>query len=178
VLLLCVTFRHGDAYVVLIPVVMATGQLVGGLAWLSISGEDAPDLMARVPIAAGRVLRAKIEAVLGMVALVSAPIVAVLVLDAAYAGLVTALGILTAAASTTLILICFHTQAKSSQFRRRHTSSRIATFAEAFSSTAWAAALALAAAASWFALFPAFIAIGIQAGARIISPSGQANAAR
>jgi ABC-2 type transport system permease protein len=178
-LLLWVTFRHGDAYVVLIPVVvMATGQLAGGLAWLSISGEDAPDLVASAPIAAGRVLQAKIEAVLGMIALVSAPIVAVLVLDTLYAGLVAALGILTAAASATLIQICFRTQAKRSQFRRRQTSSRIATFAEAFSSIAWAATSALAAAASWFAVFPALIAIGILAGARIISPSDQANAAR
>ena len=53
-LLLWVTFRDGTgAYVVLIPVVvMAAGQLAGGLAWLSISGEDAPDLVATAPIAA------------------------------------------------------------------------------------------------------------------------------
>jgi ABC-2 type transport system permease protein len=178
-LLLWVTFRHGDSYVVLIPVVvMAAGQLAGGLAWLSISGEDAPDLVASAPIAAGLVLRAKIEAVLGMIALVCAPIVAVLTLDALHAGLVAALGILAAAGSATLIQICFRTQAKRSQFRRRQTSSRIATFAEAFSSIAWAATSALAAAASWFALFPALIAMGILAGARIISPSDQANAAR
>jgi ABC-2 type transport system permease protein len=158
--------------------VMAAGQLAGGLAWLSISGEDAPDLVASAPIAAGLVLRAKIEAVLGMIALVCAPIVAVLTLDALHAGLVAALGILAAAGSATLIQICFRTQAKRSQFRRRQTSSRIATFAEAFSSIAWAATSALAAAASWFALFPALIAMGILAGARIISPSDQANAAR
>ncbi len=47
-LLLWVTFRDAaGSYVVLIPVVvMAAGQLAGGLAWLSISGEDAPDLIA------------------------------------------------------------------------------------------------------------------------------------
>ena len=51
-LLLWVTFRNGaGSYVVLIPVVvMAAGQLAGGLAWLSISGEDAPDLVASAPI--------------------------------------------------------------------------------------------------------------------------------
>ena len=39
--------------VLLVPVlVMAAGQLAGGLAWLAISGEDAPDLVATAPIPA------------------------------------------------------------------------------------------------------------------------------
>ena len=171
-LLLWVTFRSGgDSYVVLIPVVvMAAGQLAGGLAWLSISGEDAPDLVASAPIAARRILQAKIEAVIGMIALVFAPIVAVLAFDSLFAAVVAALGILMAAAAATLIQICFRVQAKRSQFRRRQTSSRIATFAEAFSSIAWAATSALAAAGTWIALGPALIAIGILAGVRMISP--------
>jgi ABC-2 type transport system permease protein len=170
--LLWVTFRGGaGSYVVLIPVVvMAAGQLAGGLAWLSISGEDAPDMVASAPITAGRILRAKIEAVMGMIALVFAPIVAVLAFDSLFAAAVAALGILTAAAAATLIQICFRTQAKRSQFRRRQTSSRIATFAEAFSSIAWAATSALAAAGSWAALGPALIALFILAGVRMISP--------
>ena len=171
-LLLWVTFRDAaGSYVVLIPVVvMAAGQLAGGLAWLSISGEDAPDLIASAPIRAGRVLRAKIEAVIGTIALVFAPIVAVLAFDSLFAAFVSALGILTAAGAATLIQICFRTQARRSQFRRRQTSSRIATFAEAFSSIAWAATSALAAAASWTALGPALIAVGILIGVWIISP--------
>jgi ABC-2 type transport system permease protein len=171
-ILLWITFRNGaGSYVVLIPVVvMAAGQLAGGLAWLSISGEDAPDFIASAPIAAGRVLRAKIEAVIGMIALVCAPIVAVLAFDSLYAAVVAALGILTAAAAATLIQIFFRTQAKRSQFRRRQTSSRIATFAEAFSSIAWAASSGLAAAGTFMALAPALIAIGILAGVRLISP--------
>jgi ABC-2 type transport system permease protein len=40
--------KDTDAYVVLVPmIVMAAGHLGGGLAWLSMSGEDAPDLSAR-----------------------------------------------------------------------------------------------------------------------------------
>jgi ABC-2 type transport system permease protein len=175
-MLLWITFRSGGAsYVVLIPVVvMAAGQLAGGLAWLSISGEDAPDLVASAPILAGRVLRAKIEAVIGMIALVFAPIVAGLAFDSLFAAVVAGVSILTAAAAATLIQIFFRTQAKRSQFRRRQTSSRIATFAEAFSSIAWAATSGLAAAGTWMALGPALIAIGILAGVRMISPKSQA----
>ena len=104
-LLLWVTFRSGhDAFVVLIPViVMAAGQLAGGLAWLTISGEDAPDLVSTAPIAANRILLAKIEAVIGMVALIFAPIVAFLALDAVFAAVVCGLGILSAAAAATMI---------------------------------------------------------------------------
>ena len=71
-LLLYVTFRsRTEDYIVLIPVVvMAAGQLAGGLAWLSISGEDAPDLIATAPVKPVRVLWAKIEAVLTVIAIV------------------------------------------------------------------------------------------------------------
>jgi ABC-2 type transport system permease protein len=80
-------------------------------------------------------------------------------------------GVLVATASATLIQLCFRTQARRSQFRHRHvSSSRIATFAEAFSSIAWAATSALAAAGTWLALFPALIAISILGGVRLNSP--------
>ena len=48
-LLLWRSFADGaGSLVVLVPVlVMAAGQLAGGLAWLAISGEDAPDLVRR-----------------------------------------------------------------------------------------------------------------------------------
>jgi len=170
--LLWITFGDKtESYVVLIPVVvMSTGQLAGGLAWLSISGEDAPDLVASAPLAGRRILWAKIEAVIGVIALICAPIIALLAFNSLFAATVAALGILAASAAATLIQICFRTQAKRSQFRRRQTSSRIATFAEAFSSIAWAATSGLAAAGSWTALAPALIALGILFGVRLISP--------
>ena len=125
--------------VLLVPVlVMAAGQLAGGLAWLAISGEDAPDLIATAPLTARQVTRAKIEAVIGCIALVFAPFLLALALLDAYAAIVAALGIAAAAATATAIQLYFRAQAKRSQFRRRQTSSRVATFAEAFSSISWA----------------------------------------
>lgn len=172
-LLLWITFHdRNGSFVVLIPVVvMAAGQLAGGLAWLSISGEDAPDLVATAPVPARRVLWAKIEAVIGVIALVFAPLVAMLMLDDSFAGIVCGCGILLAAAAATMIQLCFRVQARRSQFRRRQTSSRVATFAEAFSSIAWAATAALAAAETWAALGTAAIAFGILAGIWTVSPS-------
>jgi len=70
-----------DDLVLLVPVlVMAAGQLAGGLAWLAISGEDAPDLVATAPIPASWIVRAKMEAVTGSVALVFAPFVVAMAL--------------------------------------------------------------------------------------------------
>jgi ABC-2 type transport system permease protein len=161
----------GSAFNLLVPVlVMAAGQLAGGLAWLTISGEDAPDLVATAPIAGRFVLRAKIEAVLGVVALIFAPFVAVLAVASPRHALVTGGGIVIAAAASTAIQLWFRGQAKRSQFRRRQVSSRIATFAEAFSSIAWAAAAAVAAVSLVLAVAPTLIALAVLGAARYLSP--------
>jgi len=155
----------------LVPVlVMAAGQLAGGLAWLAISGEDAPELVATAPVTAGWIMRAKIEAVLLAVALVFAPFALVFALVAAEAALVTMWFAALAAISATAIQYWFRSQAKRTQFRRRHTSSRMATFAEAFSSIGWAGTAALAAYGSWTALIVATLTLGVLALARFVSP--------
>ncbi len=157
--------------VLLVPVlVMAAGQLAGGLAWLTISGEDAPDLIATAPLTARQVMRAKIEAVIGCIALVFGPFLLALALLDAYAAIVAGLGIAAAAGAATAIQLYFRAQAKRSQFRRRQTSSRVATFAEAFSSISWAGAAALAAAGTSTAVVPAIIAVVILAGVRLVRP--------
>jgi ABC-2 type transport system permease protein len=144
-MLLWVTFHdHNDSFVLLIPVVvMAAGQLAGGLSWLTISGEDAADLVATAPIPPSRVLRAKIEVVLIAIGAVFAPLVVLLAFVSALQAAITAAAIIIATISAAAIQLWFRVQAKRSQFRRRQTSSRIATFAEAFCSIGWAATSAL-----------------------------------
>jgi ABC-2 type transport system permease protein len=149
---------------------MAAGQLAGGLAWLAISGEDAPDLVATAPVRPGFIMRAKIEAVLMAVALVFAPFVLALGLIAPALAFATAVFAAIAATSATAIQFWFRSQMKRSQFRRRHTSSRVATFAEAFASIAWAATAAVAAHGSGLAAVVALLAIGVLAVARSVSP--------
>jgi ABC-2 type transport system permease protein len=172
-LMLWRSFAAGTAGVVLlVPVlVMAAGQLAGGLAWLAISGEDAPDLVATAPVPAHQILRAKIEAVMGAVGIVFAPFLVALAFAAPLTALIAALGIAISGAAATTIQLWFRAQAKRSHFRRRQTSSRVATFAEAFSSIAWAGTAALAAAGNWFAVPAALIAVAILGGVRLISPT-------
>jgi len=160
-----------DDLVLLVPVlVMAAGQLAGGLAWLAISGEDAPDLVATAPIPASWIVRAKMEAVTGSVALVFAPFIAAMALASPRDALIAASGIVVSAASATLIQLWFRIQARRKHFRRRQTSSRVATFAEAFSSISWAGTFGLAAAGHWQAAITALIALGILVGARALAP--------
>ena len=162
---------HSGDLVLLVPVlVMAAGQLAGGLAWLAVSGEDAPDLVATAPIPARWIVRAKIEAVIGSVALVFSPFLVVLALASPRDALAATAGIGISTASATLIQLWFRTQARRKHFRRRQTSSRIATFAEAFSSITWAATAGLAAAGHWQAAVTAMIGLGMLAGARAVSP--------
>ena len=137
--------ESSDAIVLITPVmVMAAGQLAGGLAWLTISGEDAADLVATAPLPPSRVTRAKIEVVLIAIGAIFAPLIVALIFASPFQAAVTASGVIIAAASATAIQLWFRVQARRSQFRRRQTSSRLATFAEAFSSIGWAATAALA----------------------------------
>ena len=123
---------------------MAAGQLAGGLAWLTISGEDAADLVATAPMPPGSVIRAKVEVVMIAIAAIFAPLIAALAIASPVQAAVTAIFVIIATVSAAAIQLWFRVQAKRSQFRRRQTSSRVATFAEAFCSIGWAATAILA----------------------------------
>jgi ABC-2 type transport system permease protein len=174
-LMLWRSFGQGNgALEVLVPVlVMAAGQLAGGLAWLAISGEDAPELVATAPVPSRFVLRAKIEAVLGAIAIIFAPLIAVMAIASLHYAAIAAAGIVAAAVAATAVQFWFRSQAKRSQFRRRQVSSRLATFAEAFSSIGWAGAAAVAAISIWLSIAPALIALMVLAAAWYMSPRAQ-----
>ncbi len=142
-----------SATVVVIPVlVMASGQLAGGLSWLAISGEDAPQLVATAPVGIGAVVRAKVEAVLAVIAMVTSPIILILAFINPWHALICLCGVGAASVSAVAIQLWFRSQARRSNFRRRQTSSKLATFAEAFSSIFWAGFAGLWAAGSVWSL--------------------------
>ena len=114
-----------------------------------------------------------LEAVMSAIALVFVPFLLPLAFAAPYFAAAAAFGIAAAAASATAIQLWFRTQAKRSHFRRRQTSSRVATFAEAFSSITWAATAALAAGGTWLAVITALIVLSMLAGTRALAPRTQ-----
>jgi ABC-2 type transport system permease protein len=165
-------YHDSGAPALLVPIlIIAAGQLAGSLAWLAISAEDAPDLIASAPVTNACAVRAKIEAVMGVIALIFGPFIVALTFVAPISALITALGVAAAAASATSIQFWFRGQAKRSQLRRRQNSSPIATLAEALSSFNWAAAGALAPASTWLAVISELIALAIVAGAWVIRPA-------
>jgi ABC-2 type transport system permease protein len=171
-LLLWRSFADSSVAIVLITpvIVMAAGQLAGGLAWLTISGEDAADLVATAPLPASRVIRAKIEVVLIAIGAIFAPLVTALLFASPLQAAVTVVGVIVASASATAIQLWFRVQARRSQFRRRQTSSRLATFAEAFCSIGWAATAVLTLAVPLVAPVTGLMTAGILAATWKISP--------
>jgi ABC-2 type transport system permease protein len=171
-LLLWRSFSDSSAAIVLITpvIVMAAGQLAGGLAWLTISGEDAADLVATAPLLPSQVIRAKIEVVLIAIGVIFAPLIAALAFASASQALVTAGAVIVATISATAIQLWFRVQARRSQFRRRQTSSRLATFAEAFSSIGWAATASLALAIPAAAVITTLMTLALIAATWKLSP--------
>ena len=171
-------YSGAGASALLVPIlIVAAGQLGGGLAWLAVSGEDAPELIASAPVPTSRVLRAKAEAVLGAIAVIFAPLVVMLAVATPFAALVALAGIALAAISATAIQFWFRAQARRSLFRRRQTSSRIANFAEALVSICWAGTGAVAAMGTWLAVIPGALVLGIIALVWLVSPARGGSAA-
>ncbi len=145
-LLLWVHYGQGGGifYVVIPVVVMAAGQLAGGLSWVTISGEDAHELIDTSPISMKTILLAKVEAVVSIVALVIAPFLIALTVFSPRAAICLAIGTFLATFCAVLIQLWYRGQANRSLFRRRQVSSKTATISEAVVSILWAGGAALA----------------------------------
>jgi ABC-2 type transport system permease protein len=167
--------QSAGTYVVVIPVlVMAAGQLSGGLSWLAISGEDAHDLVVTAPVAPGAVLQAKIEAVGVVIALVFAPIVVLMLFASVELAATTAAFAALSSGSATAIQLWFRVPMRRAMFRRRQVASRVSTIAEALSSIFWAGTAVLVAGDLYaIALLPATLALATLFTAWSLSPKGR-----
>lgn len=146
-ILLWLNFGSGGSAmpIVMAIVVMASGQLSGGIAWLTLSGEDAHDLVASAPITRRQLYLAKIEAVLGVIAAVTAPLILGVALTDLRQGAILVVGVACASGSAIVLQLMFRVRGRRAQFARRQTASRIATILEALVSITWAGAIGLAA---------------------------------
>lgn len=166
--------QSAGTYVVVIPViVMAAGQLAGGLSWLAISGEDAHDLVVTAPIHPRAVLVAKIEAVLCSVVVIFAPILLLVWIASWDLAWITAIFLAVSASSATAIQLWFRVPMRRAMFRRRQVASRASTISEALSSIMWAGTAVLAAGNQWLAVLPATLAIIVLVVAWALSPKGK-----
>ena len=111
------------------------------------------------------------EVVLIGIAAIFTPLIAAWALVSLQMALVAVVATIVAEASATSIQLWFRVTAKRSQFRRRQTSSRIATFAEAFSSIGWAATAVLTLLLPVAGAISGLLTAGIVALAWKLSPS-------
>jgi ABC-2 type transport system permease protein len=140
-------------------VAFLAGQVAGSLAWITLSAEDAPDLLAVSPARIQTLRRAKLAAALIPVALFLVLPIAVLTWFLPTAGAWTALGAALAAWSSGLINIWHQRPGKRSDFKRRGGASWMATIAEMLVSALLAGATGIAVAGLWaWALIPLALA--------------------
>ncbi len=141
-------------------VAMLAGQLAGSLAWITISAEDAPDLIACAPVSGGLVRRAKLTAAMIPLGVLLVVPLAVLTWLAPWVGSCAILGSGVSAASACLINLWFEKPTPRSAFRNRRGGSVLGSIAEMLVGMMWGLTTGVAAAGSVFAVIPGVLVVG------------------
>jgi len=139
-----------------------SASLGSSLAWITVSAEDAPDLVAAAPMERRVMERGKLIAAVAPVALL-AGIAAILIarMDP-LAGLWTFIGALAASISAGYVGVWHQEPGARKDFRRRPRASWTAQLGQSFVAVGWAGAAGLAAAGlAGIAIIPAIIALGL-----------------
>jgi ABC-2 type transport system permease protein len=134
------------------------GQVGGSLTWITVSAEDAPELLACAPAPPTTLRAAKLAAGLTPLAILLCLPLAALIVLAPLVGLAATLGAAAAALAAALINAWYPSPGKRSQFRRRRTGSLLIAWAQLIVSALVGGATGLAAAGSPWALLPTAVA--------------------
>ncbi|MDE1986658.1 MAG: hypothetical protein KGL29_09250 [Alphaproteobacteria bacterium] len=142
-------------------IVFFASQIAGSLAWITISAEDAPDLLLSAPVSPMRVRAAKLLAAFMPVVALSAWPVAGLVWFRPWAGVASGLGVTAASLSAGLINLWYEKPQPRKNFRRRIGGSLVATLGDLFVGISWAVTTGFAASGSLWALTVAVLPLGV-----------------
>lgn len=147
-------------------VVVIAAQAAGALAWITLSTEDAPELLITAPLLPGAVARAKLLAVAIPLGVVLGLPLAAMGVAAPRAALETLAFAAAAACSTALLNFWRQAPAKRGDVLRRHGQSKIVGMMEHLLALFWAVAVALFSAGSWLFLAPVALAVALLAANR------------
>jgi ABC-2 type transport system permease protein len=131
-----------------------TGQVAENLSWITMSAEDAPELIACAPVPIAALWQAKLTAALVPLALLMAVPLGFLAVLSPVAGLVAVLGAAASAMASGLINTWHQKPGKRSEFRRRSAAAWTINLAQLLVGGLIAAAAGLAAGRSLYALAP------------------------
>lgn len=141
---------------------IVAGQIAGSLAFITISAEDSPELIAAAPSPRGLVQRAKLTAALLPTALLMAPALVLIFLQSPLAGLAGLVGWSYCALAAVLTELWHTRPAKRSDFRRRRANGGMISGLAGFVASVLAAgATALASFGSLFCLIPAALSVAV-----------------
>lgn len=151
------------AFALVPTIVIIASQVAGSIAWLTVSGEDAPELIATAPVTPAAVDRAKLSAVaLPMLAILALPLTGLALISwrcAAIALLFAACG----CASTALLNFWHPMPGNRRGMLRRHQQSKLIGLVEHGLAMLWAFAVVFALIGSVIALAPIAIVVTILA---------------
>lgn len=143
--------------------VLLVTSFAASLAWLTVSAEDAPDLIASAPVSRDTVDNAKAAAAaLPSVLLLLPPVIGASLIVAPMTGFWMLLGGAAAIMSTCLIAIWHQAPGNRKEFRRRTRGSLMLNFGRSFVALGWIGATGLAV-SGWAlaAIIPAIISLGL-----------------
>jgi ABC-2 type transport system permease protein len=145
----------------ILALTLMTHQLSGSLAWLAISAEEAPELLAAAPVAPRLLLRAKLCAIGVTLAAVVAPIVLALLFVAPYEALVAGVACAGATLAAALLNVWWQRPGKRTAFRDRASAPWFVTIAELALALLIASAAGLLGARQVAGLVPALAAAAV-----------------
>lgn len=158
-------------------IVVIAAQISASLAWIAVSAEEAPELLATAPMRAGGIDRCKLSAITVPVFTV----VAVPVIGLAFASLrvaVLTLVVAALAAVSTALLNLWHPMPGNRRgMLRRHQQSKLVALVEHGLAVIWAIGIMLAVHSAWLILIPLVVATGILSAVAPFSPRREIAAA-
>ena len=146
---------RGAATSLLVPaVIIAAATLASGLAWITVSAEDAPELIASAPVRLGSVRRIKLIAALLPVWLVVSPFAIFLAMNSAEEAAVFALCLVGATISTGHVHIAMPRPGNRRDMKKRNKGNIVSGLLDLVTSVAWSALAWCLLAAPAFAVIP------------------------
>ena len=147
-------------------IVVIAAQVASSIAWITVSGEDAPELIASAPVAPGLVDRGKLSAVALPVAVILALPLLSLALISWIAALITALVAAAAGTSTALVNFWHPMPGSRRGMLRRHSQSKLIALVEHSFAILWAITIVFAMMETWLTLAPVAVVAGVMLLAR------------
>jgi ABC-2 type transport system permease protein len=135
-------------------IVVIAAQVAASLAWITVSGEDAPELIAAAPVRRAEVELAKLTAIGAPVLVILALPLAGLALLSPYVALLAALFAAAAGVSTALLNLWHPQPGNRRGMLRRHSQSKLMALLEHLMALLWAVAIVVAVMGSAWVLLP------------------------